>query len=179
MAYQRYQYETSPRKLQPEYEPIKNKPYKNKTTIKKQNLKQNEDKRQNQIKKQTVKKQTLKPKVRLALYISAVFIILFAISYQNSLITESFNKKESLKKNLSVLEKENEQLKVNIEQSLNLNNVEQSAKEMLGMQKLDNSKKVYISLPKKDYIEAATEEVTIEEDTNFIQKIIQYVKDLF
>ena len=48
--------------------------------------------------------------------------------------------KENLKKELSSIEKENEQLKVGIEKSLNLNKVEQSAKEMLGMQKLDNSK---------------------------------------
>ncbi|MBQ9233739.1 MAG: hypothetical protein IJ167_06865, partial [Lachnospiraceae bacterium] len=48
-------------------------------------------------------------------------------------------KKETLKRELSEIQKENEQLKVNIEKSLNLKKVEQSAKELLGMQKLDNS----------------------------------------
>ena len=103
---------------------------------------------------------------------------MFAISYQNSLITESFSQKESLKKNLSAIEKENEQLKVNIEKSLNLNKVEQSAKEMLGMQKLDNSQKIYINLPKQDYVESATEEVIIEEETTFWQKLIKRINNL-
>ena len=103
------------------------------------------------------------------------FSILFAMIYQNSLITESFKEKETLKKDLATIEKENEQLKVNIEKTLNLNNVEQSAKEMLGMQKLDNSQKVYINLPKKDYIESNVEEVIMEEGNTFWQKIIKNI----
>lgn len=170
MAYQRYQgyqYETSPRKLQPEYEPRKN-PYEKKKSSTQKMKKQN-------TKKQT--KKQLKPKVKLVMYIVLGFAILFAISYQNSLITESFNQKAELKAELSAIEKENEQLKVNIEKSLNLNNVEQSAKEMLGMQKLDNRQKIYISLPKEDYIESAAEEVMIEEKS-FLEKIIESIKDL-
>lgn len=169
--YQGYQYETSPRKLQPEYEPRRN-PYKQKRTS---TQKVKKGKERNRAKRQ------LKPKVKLVFYIAICFAILFAISYQNSLITESFNKKEGLKKNLGAIEKENEQLKVNIEKSLNLNKVEQSAKELLGMQKLDNSQKVYINLPKKDYIESSTEEVIIEQETtNFWQKLIQeFIKNIF
>lgn len=165
MAYQRnyaYQYETSPRKLQPEYEPNtrKTNPYKGKkpSTAKKVN-------------KKAKTKAKMEPKAKLALYIAIGFVVLFGISYRNSLITESFNKKEELKASLSSIQKENEQLKVNIESSLNLNNVEQLAKEMLGMQKLDNTQKVYVSLPKKDYIEAAAEEIVIEEDLSIWQKI--------
>ena len=161
MAYQKYygyQYETSPRKLQPEYEPAKRKQYKKPSTVKKE-------------------KQVEKPKTKMTskgktvLYIAIAFAVLFGIGYRNSLITERFSKKEQLKTTLSSMQKENDQLKVNIESSLNLNYVEQMAKEKLGMQKLDNKQKVYISLPKKDYIEAATEEVIIEETQSFLQKI--------
>ena len=166
--YQGYQYETSPRKIQPEYEPIKN-PYEKKKSSTKKVKKES---KQNQTKKQ------LKPKVKLVFYIIFGFSILFAISYQNSLITESFNQKEDLKKNLAAIEKENEQLKVNIEKSLNLNKVEQSAKEILGMQKLDNSQKVYISLPKKDYIETCAEDVVVEEETSFLQKLIKNIANI-
>lgn len=166
MAYQRYQgyqYETSPRKLQPEYEPNirKANPYKGKkkSTVKK-------------VSRSNAKtKAKMNSKKKLALYIAIGFLVLFGISYRNSLITESFNEKEELKKNLSSIQKENEQLKVNIESSLNLNNVEQMAKTMLGMQKLDNKQKIYVNLPKKDYIEQATEEVVIEENLNIWQKI--------
>lgn len=167
MAYQRYngyQYETSPRKLQPEYEPYRKQanPYKKKktSTIKKVNKGSNKK-----------VKAKLKPRAKLVLYIAIGFAILFGISYRNSLITESFNEKEALKKDLSSIQKENEQLKVNIESSLNLNNIEQMAKEKLGMQKLTNNQKIYVNLPKKDYIEIASEEVVIEEKLNIWQKI--------
>lgn len=166
MAYHKYygyQYETSPRKIEPEYERTRESqnPYKKKSsTVKKSNKKT--------VKKAKIK---MKPKAKIALYIAIGFVVLFGISYRNSLITESFNEKESLKEKLSSIQKENEQLKVNIESSLNLNNVEQQAKELLGMQKLDNKQKVYISLPKKDYIEAASEEVVIEENLSIWQKI--------
>ena len=101
-----------------------------------------------------------------------IFSALFVISYRNSKINESFNKNADLKQSLAVIKKENEQLQVNIENSLNLSNIEKIAKEKLGMQKLDNSQKVYVSLPKKDYIEPAVEKVTIEENQNIFQKIL-------
>ncbi len=159
-----YQYETSPRKLQPEYEPNrKNKePYKTKKSSTAKKI----DK-----KVATKTKSKMKPKAKVTLYVAIGFVILFGISYRNSLITESFNKKENLKEELGSIQKENEQLKVNIESSLNLNNIEQQAKELLGMQKLDNKQKIYVNLPKKDYIEPATEEVVVNEDLSLWQKL--------
>jgi len=166
-SYNGYQYETSPRKIQPDYSPYKKKdPYKGKKVA-------TNKKSAKKVNKRAKTKSKMKPKVQIALYIAIGFIVLFSISYRNSLITESFNTKESKKEELSSIRKENEQLKVNIESSLNLNNVEQMAKEMLGMQKLDNKQKVYVSLPKKDYIEPASEQVIIEEELNIWQKIWQ------
>ena len=75
---------------------------------------------------------------------------------------------------LATTQKENEQLQVNIENSLNLSNIEKTAKEKLGMQKLDNSQKIYVNLPKKDYVEPASEEVMIEEEKNWFEKLIRY-----
>lgn len=164
MAYQRYygyQYETSPRKIQPEYEPAKKKDQYKKTSTAKKNTKENK----------TKAKANINTKAQLVIYIAVAFAVLFGISYRNSLIAEKFNQKEHLKSELSSIQKENEQLKVNIESSLNLNNVEQMAKDKLGMQKLDNNQKIYVNLPKKDYIEAASEEVVINEDLNIWQKL--------
>ncbi len=161
-----YQYETSPRKLEPEYEPQKN-PYAKKkpSTLKKKNV-------QNTQKKQ---KRQLKSHVKAVMYIGIIFAVLFVISYRNSLINESFSKNEKLKSTLAVTQKENEQLQVNIENSLNLSNIEKLAKEKLGMQKLDNSQKVYVSLPKKDYVEPAVEEVKLDDtEENWFQKIINF-----
>ena len=160
-----YQYGTSPRKLEPDYEPQKN-PYAKK---KSSTLKQKNNKKQEKPKRQ------LKSHVKVVMYIVSIFTILFAISYRNSLINESFNTNEKLKSTLLAMKKENEQLQVNIENSLNLSNIEKIAREKLGMQKLDNSQKVYVSLPKKDYVEPAVEEVIIEDtEPNWFQKIINF-----
>ena len=161
MAYQpmKYQYETSPRKLKPEYEPKKN-PYAKK---KSSTLKQKKQKVQ--------EKKHIKPNVKTVLYVLIGFTILFAISYRNSLITASFNETEDLKKQLGSLQKENAQLEINIQNSLNLSNIEKSASSMLGMKKLDESQKVYVNLPKKDYVEPASEQVVITEEKTWYEKL--------
>lgn len=166
MAYNnRYQYETSPRKLQPEYEPIRKKYPKKSTAIK--TKKESKTKAKPQAKKQS--------QLKVMFYVAIGFIILFAISYRNSVINEKFSEIKTLKSNLAAIQKENEQLEVNIENNLNLKTVEQSAKEMLGMQKLDNSQTVYVNLPKEDYVEPATEEIIKEDNSNWFEKVINFI----
>ena len=107
-------------------------------------------------------------------YINAIFLILLAISYRSSLINERFSAIQKDKETLSSLQKTNDQLEVSIESSLNLKNVEEVAKDKLGMQKLENDQKVYVNLDKKDYVEASSEDIEIEtkEDTNWFMKIL-------
>ena len=173
MAYSsmRYQYETSPRKLKPEEKTNKKVNTKKKVSTSKQ--------------KNTKAKQQIKPKVKTIMYIIAGFAILFAISYRNSLITAGFNQKEDLKKQLSTLQKENAQTEINIQTSLNLSNIEKSASSIkdnegvyLGMKKLDDSQKVYVSLPKKDYVETASEQVVVTEEQNWFEKLIENITNL-
>lgn len=148
--YNMYEYGTSPRKLEPEYTPGKKvKTNKNKVSKQQKEVKNKEQKNKRIVAEQSQKK----VKRRTILYIGIGFLILFAISYRNSQIDEQFSELQKLKNNLAIIEKENEQLEVNIENGSNLNNVEQSAKELLGMQKLSNKQSVYVSLPKIDYIE--------------------------
>ena len=163
-----YQYETSPRKLKPEYEPPKN-PYskKKKSTLKKK------------PKQKAKQKNSLKPHAKAVIYILVGFSILFAISYRNSLITKQFNERESLKKELGVIQKENAQLKISIQNSLNLANIEKSASSKLGMKKLDDSQKVYVNLPKKDYVEPASEQVVVTEEKSWFQQIIDKITNSF
>ena len=161
MARSRYEYSTSPRKLQPEYNPRKRE--------KKNNLKVVKDLPRQEVK---MTKEQMHVRKRVVLLVVAIFVVLLTVSYRNSQINEKFSQVQKLKKELSSIQKENEQLKVNIENSLNLNNVEKIAKEKLGMQKLTNRQTLYVSLPKRDYVEAATEEVKKEEDKNWFQKIV-------
>ena len=96
---------------------------------------------------------------------------MLTISYRNSQINEKFTEIQSLKKELSATQKENEQMKVNIENNLNLNTIEKMAKEKLGMQKLTNRQTVYINLPKKDYVEPASEKIVKNSNENWFQKL--------
>ena len=98
-----------------------------------------------------------------------LFAILFLVLFRNSEISESFSKIQSLKAEVTAIQKENDQLEISIQNSLNINNIEKEAKELLGMQKLTNKQTIYINLPKKDYVEHRAEEVSIKEEKNFFK----------
>lgn len=164
MARNRYEYSTSPRKLQPDYKPKKQ--------TKKRSLKVVKDLPRQNVKVSKVQKER---QMKLTLVVIAIFILLLTISYRNSQINEKFSEVQSLKNELSSLQKENEQLKVSIENGLNLNNIEKLAKEKLGMQKLTNKQTLYVSLPKKDYVESATEEVVIENNKNWFEQFVDKI----
>ena len=68
---------------------------------------------------------------------------------------------------------------MSIENGLNLNNLEQEAKEQLGMQKLNPKQTIYVTLPKTDYIEPAAEEVIIEEQNSGVKGIMNKVLGIF
>ncbi len=164
MARSRYEYETSPRKLEPEIR-RKKQTQRNKLTVVEDLPRQNV---------KVSKKQKERQK-KLTLIVMGIFILLLTISYRNSQINERFSQVQTLKRQLSSLQKENEQLKVNIENSVNLNTIENLAKNKLGMQKLTNKQTKYISLPKKDYVEAATEEVIIKKEKNWFQEFVDKI----
>lgn len=161
-SYNRYEYETSPRKLEPYYTP----------TRKKTDIKKEASKKAKYAKKQ---KEARKLKMKIMMYLAIAFTIVFSISYRNAQIDENFDKVQELKSELAAVEKENAQLEVAIESSLNLTNLEQQARSMLGMQKLTNKQTEYVSLPKTDYIEAASEQVVIEEEKGLLETIGDYL----
>ena len=159
----RYQYETSPRKLEPDY----------KTEKKRQNIRVVRDLPKQEVK---ISKEQKRKHRKATLLVLAIFSFLLTISYRNTQINEKFNEMQNLKTELASLQKENEQLQVTIENSLNFSNIEKQAKEKLGMQKLNNKQTVYVSLPKKDYIEPATEKVEISDNNkNWFEKFVDKI----
>ena len=168
----RYQYETSPRKLEPEYRPIK-KTYPKKSTARKQKT------RKVQEHKKQKAKLHLQAKTKAIVYVGLLFAILFAISYRNTVISEKYSQIKEMKDNLASIEKENEQIEVNIESKTNLGTIEKEAKNKLGMQKLDDDQTIYVNLDKQDYIESASDDVIIEDNQNILQKIINKIQNLF
>lgn len=166
MSRNEYQYSTSPYKLDPEYNQPKTK------TKKKNRIKVVEDLPRQKV--EVSKEQKMK-KLKLTLVVIAIFGLLLTISYRNSQINEEFNQMQSLKKELSSLQKENEQLKVEIENGLNYTTIEKIAKEKLGMQKITNKQIVYVSLPKKDYVESSSEKVIINNQKNWFEQFVDKV----
>ena len=164
MARNRYEYETSPRKLEPDIQKRKQ--------AQRKKLKIVEDLPRQNVK---ISKEQKNKQKKLTLIVIGIFVLLLTISYRNSQINEKFNQVQNLKRELSSLQKENEQLKVSIENSLNLNTIEKLAKEKLGMQKLTNKQTIYIDLPKKDYVEPAYEEVVIEKEKNWFEKLVSKI----
>lgn len=166
MVKSRYEYETSPRKIDPNVQRRK------RQQPRKEKIKVVED-----LPKQDVKlsKAQKKRQTKSTLAVIGIFIVLLTVSYRNSQINEKFNSLQKLKKELSSIQKENEQLEVNIANSVNLNTIEKLAKEKLGMQKLTNKQTVYITLPKKDYVESASEEIVVEEEKNWFEKLIDNI----
>ena len=157
-----YEFGTSPKKIEPNE--------KNTKTERKAKIKVVKNVPRQEIK---LSKEEKKKQFRVTITIIVIFALLLTISYRNSKINERFSNVQSLKKELSALEKENEQLEVNIENGLNLNNIEKMAKEKLGMQKLTNKQTKYISLPKKDYTEPASEKVIIEEEKSWLDSLME------
>lgn len=167
MARSKYQYETSPRKLEPDYMPKKKvAPKKTTTKVKKKNKGKKKAKKQQNLERKVVK------------YLAIGFVVVFAIAYRNSKIDESFAKMQKLKAELSEVQKQNVQLEIAIENSMNLNNLEQQAKELLGMQKLSNRQTVYVDFPREDYIETASEKVVIENNHSIFQRIKNWFTNL-
>ena len=162
MARNTYQYTTSPKKLEPEYKPNKQR----------KKLKVIEDVPRQKVK---ISKEQRKNQFKVTLFVIAIFGILLTISYRNSQIDVKFSQMKNLEQELASLQKENEQTKVSIENGLNLSNIEKLAKEKLGMQKLTNRQTIYVSLPKKDYVESASEQVVIEDDKNWFEKLVDKI----
>ncbi len=162
MAQSKYQYGTSPRKIDPNYEK-KNK---------KSQLRIVEKQPKQQVK---LSKEQRNKQMKMTVTVIGLFLILLTISCRNSQIDKKFDQIQDQKKQLATLQKENEQLKVGIENSLNLKNVEKVAKEELGMQKLSNKQTVYVTLPKKDYVETASEKVEIEQEKNWWETLLNKI----
>src|SRR5574344_2206049 len=162
--YEEYEFETSPRKLEPDFEPNNRR-----KKVQKQRVLTEEDKKKAKLKE-------ARKNARIIVDIIIGFTVLLIISYRYALINSKLTQKESLKAELAAIQKQNAQIQVSIEQGMNINNIEQEAKERLGMQKLDNTQKVYVSLQKKDYTESSKDTVTNTDDESWWQKFLKTIK---
>ena len=110
------------------------------------------------------------------MYIAIGFVTLFVISYRYAVIDKTYSNLKEKNTELAAIEKETAQLEANIESDLKLTTIEEEAKEQLGMQKLTAEQKVYVSLPKTDYVETSSDEVEDSNtSSNWIMQIINKI----
>lgn len=154
----RYQYETSPRKIQENYKPKKKRVNKSKKNIK--------------VQKAKIKTAS---KMKMVFLVLISFAMFFTISYRNAVIDAKYSEIKALKGELAEVQKQNEQLEANVESSLNLKTIQEEAEKKLGMKSLSTDQVEYINLNKSDFIESTTTEEIKETK---IQKMINYIKNL-
>ena len=163
----RYQYETSPRKLEPEYVPVRKKTQNQHTkSTQKQTVK---TKYQIQKEKKKVERKNHAKQIALVL---VIFGMLLAVSYREIHIMEMFNNKKEMENQLALIQKENGQVEKDIkaeESKLDWNVIRQKASEELGMQEAN---KITVDLNKTDNVEKG-EKLIKEDNTSFIEKIIE------
>lgn len=190
-----YQYDTNPRKLDINYSKPKKKKnssqkkksttYKSKAnpkTTKKVHKKIEPPVNGNKKSKKEIQKEKLinfRIKFAIGCKTVLIFAVFFFILFREAQISELFSNIQKLKTSVTTIQKENDQLEINIQNSINANNIEQAAKELLGMQKLTSKQTVYISLPKEDYVEHSTEEVIITEEKSWFEALVDNIKNIF
>lgn len=174
-----YQYETSPRKIKPEYDtpPKKKVPARNSNTKKNVNKKSAQTKQRNTLNKAKAREAKI-ARVNFSIVAIVVLVCILFMMYRNVKINESFNQIQVLTKTVSNIEKENSQLAVNIQNSLNLSNIESIAASTLGMQKLSNKQTVYVTLDAKDYVEVSSPKIQ-KKEKGFFEKIIDNISNWF
>lgn len=166
MARSSYQYETSPRKYEPEYTTRK--------TTKKQAPKVSKKEIEKRLEKERAKKaEERKKKAKQIIAVVVVFAMLLTLSYREIQIMEMFDQKKEQEDKLALIQKENGQVEKNIkeeESKLEWNTIKQRATEELGMEAKTG---IPINLEKSDNVE--TENTYIKEDeTSWLEKIVSF-----
>ena len=166
MARTSYQYETSPRKYEPEYTTRK--------ITKKQAPKVSKKEIEKRLEKERAKKaEERKKKAKQIFAVAFVFVMLLSLSYREIQIMEMFDQKKEQEDKLALIQKENGQIEKNIkeeESKLEWNTIKQRATEELVMEVKTG---IPINLERTDNVE--TENKYIKEDeTSWLEKIVSF-----
>ena len=172
-----YQYGTSPRKYEPEYNYPRrtNKKTEVKRTSKKEDAKKTIEKQKAEQKAQKIQKaKERKSKMKQVIVVGAIFGMLLTVSYREISIMEMFNQTKQMENQLAVIEKENGQVEKSIkeeESKLDWNEIKRRASEELGMQTIKETK---IELDRTDNVEVEHKLIQ-EENQSIIEKIVSFI----
>lgn len=169
MSRNSYQYETSPRKYEPEYTPRRTQ----RQPVQKTKAPSKEQIRKNIAQAKAKRAEQRKGKTRQLVLVMAIFGMLLAVSYREISIMEMFNQQKEMENQLALIEKENGQIEKNIkevESTLDWNKIKSVASTELGMQ---TKEAIVIGLEKTDNVEV--EKKYIKEDkVSFLEKVVGF-----
>ena len=160
-----YQYETSPRKLEPEYKrPKANK----KKQVPKKSTQGNQKQAKKKGKSKAKKKFKLSFEAKFFMNSMLFFSMIFAIIACQALVKQRYKEKEELKREYS-------ELLASSNMGMDLNDDVRMLATEYGMQ---TKSATLIDLGTSDYIESSENEVDIESN-GFLSKILNWIKGIF
>ena len=161
-----YQYETSPRKIQPEYQ--KNTVKKKKTTNKKKINNKKNPKNSKKLQKQQKKKFQISFEVKFFINSMIVFSLVFAMIALQAFVNQKYKEKQNLKNQYDELVS-----------SMNLKSAgNEDIHDIAASYGMETKSVTLISLEKSDYIESSNNEIKVE-DEGICNKIINWFKGIF
>lgn len=113
-----------------------------------------------------------KSRVKLIASIIIVFSMFMVITYRYNLINEENLEVQGLKKELKRVAAEVSLAQIELEQNLNLDTVENYAKQKLGMQKPEKNQIVYVDTRQEEHVN------NVKEDISFWDKIQQMIDSI-
>ena len=134
------------------------------TAVRRNSLNQNSIKRQQEQKKKNA---------HMVAFILCGFTMAIIITYRFSLINEKNLEVQNLKSELETVSSEAATSQIEVDQNTDLNAIEAYAKQQLGMTKADSSQTVYIDTSE------LVNEIQVNQESTFLDKIINYIKDIF
>ena len=132
------------------------------------------------IKKKKIKQRDTRTKFFLFIFLGILLISMpMYIIFKSAESDELFKKVNRLKGQIEEQRKENEQLALNLQNQASLIKIEQDAKYKLGMQKIEPTKIIKVQTNEKDYIETESVSTIKDKEESVIDKIFQFVMNLF
>lgn len=132
------------------------------------------------IKKKKIKQRDTRTKFFLFIFLGILLISMpMYIIFKSAESDELFKKVNRLKGQIEEQRKENEQLALNLQNQASLIKIEQDAKYKLGMQKIEPTKIIKVQTNEKDYIETESVSTIKDKEESVIDKIFEFVMNLF
>ncbi len=160
-----YQYETSPRKIEPEYKTKTTN--KKKTNNGKKNNKKVVQKKKNNIKNR--KKFKMSFEFKFCINSLLIFSLLFSVIALQASVEQKYKEKEGLKQKYSEL----------LASKNLLGNSEEDVRIMASQYGMQTKSATLVDLGTSDYIESSVDKVEIDNNSNVLDAIVNFFKNIF